>query len=577
MILDYGQLSDIILNNPNKALVKKAKDYNSRLKLHIYGGKNAINQHFTQIDGFEKPTLRDLRVKYAQSNKDLFARLSRPIDKVFSAKGGSTYYNLPQEQDKKARLLALDIKSGYSIKKWVENFWKVHYMDDPGGLIFMEIASLAEATRLNQQGKSFVYPTYKSISTVFDYLPNGSNLEYVVFELSADEKIKEGLKQDDIIYRVVDDAFDYLVKRDDKTVIILNTFTLPNYFMQVPALINSDLPDPNTDGLMISVFDQILELAESFLLKGSIKVTHDFLHAFPKYWQYASDCNDCRGTGYQNGDICPTCNGTRKRPITKVSDSMLLDFPDKDSIKVTPDVAGYVSPDRNYYDIATTELQTLEDLMAYTLWGSATHQRVQGINSDPASIKTATEIVQEIKPQADRLSAISEAAEKRHKFILDAIIKIQINQNYQGSSVSYGKRYLLEGPDEIKDKYLDAKTKQASTSILDNLYLQFLDAEYSTDEVKLTIEKKKFLLKPFFHEDVSQDMVISDVDKVANKYFEEWVKVNTNDAMLLSMSVESLRLMLYTYAEEKATTLNQQKEADLALQQKYTQKPAIAA
>src|SRR4051812_5634324 len=126
MILDYGQLSDIILNNPNKALVQKAKDYNSRLKLHIYGGKNAINQHFTQIDGFEKPTLRDLRVKYAQSNKDLFARLSRPIDKVFSAKGGSTYYNLPQEQDKKARLLALDIKSGYSIKKWVENFWKVH-------------------------------------------------------------------------------------------------------------------------------------------------------------------------------------------------------------------------------------------------------------------------------------------------------------------------------------------------------------------------------------------------------------------------------------------------------------------
>jgi hypothetical protein len=91
------------------------------------------------------------------------------------------------------------------------------------------------------------------------------------------------------------------LKRDDKTVIILNNFTLPNYFMQVPALINSDLPDPNTDGLMISVFDQILELAESFLLKGSIKVTHDFLHAFPKYWQYASDCNDCRGTGYQNG------------------------------------------------------------------------------------------------------------------------------------------------------------------------------------------------------------------------------------------------------------------------------------
>lgn len=554
MILDLQQIKNIIINNPNRDLIVKAQEYNKKMKLHFYGDKTAMKEHLTTIDGFEKPTLHDLRVKYAQSNKDLMARLSRPIDKVFSARGGSIYYTLPDEQEKKARLYSSDVRSGYSIKKWIEQFWKTHYLDDPGGLIFMEISSLIDAVRLKQQGKSIVYPTYKSITTIYDYQPNGAQLEYVVFETTQQEKTAQGFKPEDKIYRVVDDSKDYWVQRKDEDITVLEQHTYNNYFLQVPAMLNSDIPDPNVDGLFISFFDPIIELCETFLLKGSIRVTHDFLHGFPKYWQYATSCKKCSGEGVFEGEKCKECNGTGKDIVSKVSDAMLLEFPDKDSPAVTPDIAGYVSPDKTYHEIVTTDLQVLEDLMKYTSWGAAPGQKTQGIQAEQqgAGLKTATQVVDEVRPQADRLSIITEAAEKRHKFILDAVIRVNITQSYSGASVSYGKRYMLEGPDEIWDKYSEARKNGAAISVLDDLLLEYYEAKYVSDEVKLTIQKKLMKVEPFVHFTIDQvqKFMPSEEDYKAKLYFGEWL-ATVNDGMLLSMSEDGLRSNLMTSVSSK--------------------------
>lgn len=545
MILTTDQIKEIILKNPNKDLINAGRIYNKELRKHFYG--DGLRDSLPCIDGFEKPTLQALRVKYARSNKDLFARVSRPVDKVFSARGGSIYYNLSEAQDKKARQLASDVRSGYSIKGWIENFWKAHYMDDPCGVIFMEIGNAQQVARLKQQGKSYVYPTYKSIQSIYDYQPNGSSLEYIVFNVDNREKLSIGLKPEDKVFRVVDDANDYYIKQNGEEIAELSEYTLPNLFMYVPAILNSDIPNQNREGAMLSIFDGILSLADEFLLKGSIKVTHDFMHGFPKYWEYADDCIECKGTGYLNAEKCTKCKGTGKSIMLKVSDAKLLTHPQsKEDPVIAPNVAGYVSPDKTYYEISTHDLQLLEDLMMYTLWGANLSQKTQGMSASAGGdTKTATEIMSDIKPQSDRLNPISESAEKRHKFILDAVIQIQITQSYQGSSVNYGKRYMIESPDEIWNKYSDARARGAAYSILDDLLLEYYEAKYNSDPVKLAIQTKLMKVEPFVHLTATQlkPLGAAEEDYKAKLYFGEWLST-LNEAMVLSFSVEELRTQL---------------------------------
>jgi hypothetical protein len=545
MILSKPELDNIVLNNPNKGLISRGCEYSKELRMHFYGEKMDYAEEMKAIDGFEKPTLRDLRVKYARSNRDITARTTRPVDKIFSAKGGSVYYNLSGAADKKARQLATDIRSGYSIKSWVEHYWKPHFLDDPYGLIFIEIASPTDVARLRKLGRSFVYPTYKSISSIYDYSPNGANFEYVVFTVDQREKEINGLKAEDKVYRVVDDAKDYFVKVDGETVTILNDLTIPNYFGYVPAMRNADVPDPNLEGGVLSLFDEVLELASQYLLKGSIKLTHDFLHGFPKYWEYADDCPVCNGTKFVAAKECVACHGSGKKLMTSVSDAKILSHPQhKDDPIITPNIAGYVSPDKTFWEIATTDLQLLEDLMNYTLWSSSPTPKPVGVTQDTGSggSKTATEIMTDVKPQADRLHPISESAEKRHKFILDAAVQIQVSQSYAGSSVNYGKRYMLESPDVLWEKYQDARMKGAAASVLDDLLMEYYETKYDSDPVKLAIQSKLMKVEPFVHLTTLQVKQLSpaEEDYKAKLYFSEWL-ATVNEAMILSMPTDLLR------------------------------------
>jgi len=82
MILDAAQIKEIILTNPNKSIVDKARLNNKKLRMHLYG--EGMDGEISNIPGHEGDELKSLRKKYAKSNRDLFARMSRPIDKVFS-------------------------------------------------------------------------------------------------------------------------------------------------------------------------------------------------------------------------------------------------------------------------------------------------------------------------------------------------------------------------------------------------------------------------------------------------------------------------------------------------------------
>lgn len=538
MTLTPEQIKTIITTNPNKDLVTKANLNAKKLRMHLYG--EGLDGEIKDIDGHEKEELKKLRKKYAKSNKDLFSRLSRPIDKVFSARGGSVYYNLSDNGNKQAMRAAMDVAGGLSIKKWLENKWKPHANDDPNGFIFIEIGEDAVP-----------YPTYKSISSVYDYQVNGSKFDYIVFNVSAAEKEAKGISKDDKIYRLVDDTNDYWIKFTDESVYILDNNSFPNFFGYVPAIINSDIDDSQISGMKLSVFNDVIELADDFLQTGSIRNLAKIRMAYPKYWEYADDCTTCKGDRYVNGAECTSCKGTGKKIMLNPGDSKLLNYPDsKEAPMVTPNVAGFVSFPKEYFDYSTTELSALENLMTLTVWGTESKKTAQGPAGEGP--KTATQVIDEIQPKADRLTIFSEMAERRHKFIIDAIIQITIDSSYNGASVNYGRRYMIEGPDVIWQRYTDARSKGACVSMLDDLLMEFIETKYSGDAISMSTQLKLLTIEPFVHLTIAEVKALNPlpIDYSKKLYFGEWL-AGINEAMLLSFSADELKTQLTEYATAK--------------------------
>ncbi|MBP7398175.1 MAG: hypothetical protein KA954_01220 [Chitinophagales bacterium] len=511
--------------------------------MHIYG--EGLKEEISTIDGHEKPELYEIRKKYAKSNRDLFARESRPIDKIFSARGGSVYYNMSDSLNKKAAVIANNIKDGLSVRKWNENKWKPHFLDDPNGMIYMEIG--------NSNGTMVAYPTYKSISVVYDYLPVGVNLEYIVFHVSAAEKEKAGFKKEDKIYRVVDDAFDYWVKAIDNEISILEQHTFPNYFGHVPAILNSDFLSPEYPGLALSLFNDVIELADDFIQTGSIRNLAKLRMAYPKYWEYADDCPVCKGEKVSNGAKCEPCKGTGKKLMLNPGDAKLLLYPDgKDTPIVTPNVAGFVPFPKDYFDHATADLSDLENIISVTIWGVESRKNTTGLSADGEKTKTATEVIDDMQPKADRLYAISDMAEKRHKFIIDHAIQFSINNAYSGSSINYGRRYLIEGPDTIWNRYSQARKEGASISILDDLLMDYIETKYSGDPISMNIQLKLLTVEPFVHSTVAEIKSLnpSFQEYIKKLYFSEWL-ATVNDGALLTQSVDELKAALQKYVDDK--------------------------
>lgn len=564
MILKFGEIESIIKENPGQKKIQEGRNYLKTMRRHIYGeGLEDYLKEDQNLEEYEKPNTRATRAKYAKSNKDLFSRLSRPIDKVFTAKGGSVYYNLAEKQQKKAVQLSQNIGGNISIRKWVEMYWKPHMLDDPFGVIFLEILPETKVAIAMNQGSSFVYPTYKPISSIFDYQTNGNKLEWIVFLLTQEQKAEAGIKPELQAYRVVDDAFDYYVIREGEDVKILDAFTLQNFFAEVPGMVNSDLSDPANEDYYISFFDDVLELAEQFLLKGSIKVTHDFLHGFPKYSEFASNCSTCRGTGVYSGKECSDCGGTGKSWISSVSKMKLLSMPSskEDAIILPEQIGAYISPDKTFYEISTDDLHLLEDLMTYTLWGVQNGAKTSGMSIQQETRKTATEVVSEIKPEADRLFVISEMAEKRDKFIRDMIIRVQVSASYKGSSVNYGRRYLLESPDVLLNRYTQARTQGAPMTLLDTMLNEYYDANFQSDPVSLEVAKKLMYVEPLVHfkADELTNMMIADEDFKAKLFFSEWLS-QTGEAQLIVEDIPALRKSLYEYTGKKSLKPPPEKE-----------------
>jgi hypothetical protein len=555
MTLEFSQIQDIILNNPNKQLITDARELANKLMTHVLG--IGLDQAIKQSIYFENDDVYQNRKAGTISNKDLFARLLQREDMVFTAKGGTAFYEkLNEDQTKKFDAMLDSIRYGMSIRKWVKEFALKAYRTDPMSCLFVEVDKTGNA-----------YPTYKSIQSIYDYQSTGRKFEYVVFLLTVGEAQSFGVKDDNFknakstdmsaYYRVVDDAADYIVKKDNELV----TEAVPaikNRLGYCPGITSSNLIDFANPICFMSPLNDVVELADSYLHDRSIRNLFKKYSGFPKAYEPLLRCSTCIGTGLLGGGPCPDCTppgatiGTGYKLKTKVSD--IARFPiDKDM----PDgekLFGYVSPPKDTWDKMDSSLGDIENAIRDVYWGSYSRISTTGPTAGESLEETATKTLSDLQPIYARLNMTADWAEDTENALCDMIGKLTFGKTFKQSNRTYGRYYILETPDDLMEDYLNMKVKGASQSDLFDALNKYYHSLYQNDPVRLAIATKLINVEPFVHKTVAEVYTANPAkrDYVAKLYYSEW-RATKNNTYLLNKTQQALIDDLYKYADQKIT------------------------
>jgi hypothetical protein len=548
MVLNDDEAYKIIAQHPSKVWLLHAQRCTQKLLMHIKG--IGLDAYIDRIDAWEKEDIIKIRKKYAVSNQPMFSRILRPLDKVFSAKGGSAYYNLGDAQTQKFKQYLSNIVFGYTLKQWLEVFWMPATAYDPMGLIMVEIDQMGHA-----------YPTYRSLLDIYEMKMTGRNVEYVIFNIDdrITQAFKDGEGPKDKLYRIIDDVSDRLVRLDNGRIVDVSE-SYPNYFGRVPATVISNIYDP-AKCQFVSAVDDVIELADQFLREGSVKNIFKNYFGFPIAWGYQSACPECKGQKVLNGRPCDYCKGSGIKSKYDPSEIVALPVPQsKDEPILAPDVAGYITPDIEGWGKMTDELDLLERYMFQTLWG--THQV-----DDKGKNETATGKFIDTQPVNDKLNKFSDAEEMVETFITDLIGGYLFGQAYKGSSITAGRRYMIETPDEIWEKLQSARKDGAPTAALYDLYNDYLQARYSANamEMQKMLKLAKIEPLPFVrYDEFARLQTFPDVILRKKFWFERWVCSKT-EPEILTGDLVTLQKDFDQFCVDQDKQLNEQVQENPAI------------
>lgn len=536
MTLKDEQVIEILKSNPNKKLLADARTLSTGLRNLVFG--ESTDSLIQEMPYFEDKQIQELRKKCARSLKDVFARVLNEREKVFTAYGGSETFRLSDSQQKELLQKLANVSQGMNLRKWVQHNSLIAFDVDPMSLTFIEY-----------NGED-VYPTYKSTSNIYDYDLNGRQPEYVAFELSNEDKKALGsfgieIKEQEKAFRVFDDALERYVVQRENNYMILKSY--PNYFAKVPGILNSNIPQFNSKSYTTSIRN-LDELAKELLTDTSIKIIIKKYQCYPKEWGLISDCHKCEGSKLFDGETCGECKGSGVKLNIKIAERLQIS-PGTDNSSVPIPPGGYITPPIDAWNMMNEELNMMEAKMFDTFWGTNKMRQTAGTSTGTANpnIETATEIMYNNQPKINVLNYYREWAQEMCEFIANGIAFISFKKN-QASTILFGDRYLLESPDEMLRKFMEAKTKNAPVAVLRAMYVEYLNNEYSDNPAELRKHVHLMDVEPYPFNDVGTVIgwpVSEDIRK-RKLYFNEWISTMTNEQLSM-MDKKALQESLNTY------------------------------
>lgn len=462
--------------------VRDARERSSELKA-LVNGDGFDELLITKIEKLESNDRAASRKKYSKDMRDVFFRILKKRDNVFQATGGSEDIKIPSEEQKQQFLDILKyFKGGKSITKYLSEYYFRMVDTDPNGLLFLEYKS---------DPKLEIYPTYKSINSIRYYEADGQKCEFVIFE---PVKVLEN-QVETTLWRVVDSKKDWCIKQTGTTFIIDTEKTFTHEFGEVPAVILSDYIKVGYRD-RLSPLTPITELAKDYARDKSILTIYKFQNGFPKHWQYVTQCRKCHGTGKTGTSKCGDCDGSGHLGRKDVTDQINLAIPKEGDPTIAPNIAGFIAPDLETWKQYKVDLRDMEMIMEDTLWGTDTFQQSKNDS------ETATGRFIDVQPITNELNKQSDCVEWVHNTLANWVANMVLPLKKKDESVfhkSYGRRFIIESPDVVLERYEKSREAGENSTVLDKLLQEFILSKYKTDPIMQDHMLKKSVVEPYIH------------------------------------------------------------------------------
>jgi uncharacterized protein YutE (UPF0331/DUF86 family) len=478
-------LKKIVQYQTTPQWVLEARERSSEFKALVTGEKFS-DLLINRIESIESAKRAIARRKYSKDIRDMFDRVFKKRYNVFEAVGGSEIIKIESETLKaQFETIANNFKGQKSIEKYLSdtffNLWDV----DPNGVLFLEYKI--------EDGQIECYPTYKSINDIRYYDADGQEIEYIIFEPKLVKTESNSLSK---MWRFVDSENEYFFIQDGSSFRFLEEKSFKHEYKQVPGVIISDNQIVGSH-IRRSMVDQVSELAKDYARDKSVLTIYKFQNGFPIHWRYEQKCRPCQGTGKTGSESCKICNGKGILQKSDVTDVVSVTPPREGDPVLTPNVAGYVNPSIEVWKQYNDDLKQMELKIESTIWGTM---------EAAAQNDTATGKFIDTQPITNELSKLSSNVEFVHNFLAKMVLRlitpVETDKIYYYKS--YGRRYIIESPDTILNKYNESKDKGDPVTILDRLLNEFIVAKYKSDLYMQNVQLKKAVLEPYIHLSVKE-------------------------------------------------------------------------
>ena len=466
--------------------VKDARTQSKTLKA-LVNGDGFSEELIERIEHLESSERAEVRRKYSKDIRDLFNRVMKKRQNVFDANGGSENSEIKSDNIKQLFEDKIsNFKANKSLYKYLsENYFQLTDVD-PNGVIMLEYKDKGEDKEL--------YPSYKSIDDIRYYEQDGQTVEYIVFEPNINKETTAKT------WRIVDDETDwtFLELAGSFTLIPKKTFKHP--FGQVPCIILSEHCTIGSD-VRISPVHPVLELSKDYARDKSVLTIYKFQKGFPVHWRYSSVCKSCAGLGKKGDKTCSTCDGKGYPRKSDVSDIHLLPIPKEGQPFLGDKVAGFSTPDLDTWKQYKEDLRDMELLIEDTIWGTdKTHQ------SDNNN-ETATGRFIDVQPISNTLNIYSDVVEYVYNTLANwtlNFVDLTKDKDERLYNRSFGRRYIIESPDVLMEKYGKAKEQGDNNTILDKLLEEFILSKYKSDPYMQSRMLQKVKVEPYVHQSIKE-------------------------------------------------------------------------
>ncbi len=543
MVLSEQRIKELV-KAPENPILKDSRELQVDHAVHVTGEN--YDCVLTQIVGYEN-------VEQFKQKKLLTKPFTRPLMKYVidaqgrwkSAQGTTKFYKFTKDDDKVSAEFKTNILSqvwkGNSMKDFINKFLSTAIYTEFNGFLIVEQGKIEVIDGIKyetKEGKTYAvandyqpkpYIIFKCANDIHNFSVTGDKVDWIIYKLPTVEL--NGVKTE--LFRVLDSKWDYIVQKQGDVVTIQDK-KIEHKAGSTPAVpvssINKKLGD---DKIRTSPVDALIPIFDYYLNQYAEHVVSCLLHAHPIYYQVGQKCGfentnaKCKEgelmweeAGEHKKVICPACKGSghniHKDASTVIIIPALTDQGDAFDIS---NVAGYVHPDIEILKHQMEELHVIKrDILE-----AATGQ----IGSQQLNLKTATEVVLNLKPLEDIISEVIDVIESVEKQLTDLIGKIYYGDKYIGSEIIYGRKLNLRDENTILEEIKESKANGAPYFYIKTLFEELVYSRFAKSPSDLERNIIIIELEPFIgfnYEEIEGSANITKENKYIKQNFVDLIE-----------------------------------------------------